>query len=114
MGIYSEVKPGETTAVNMGCYASIIYKKEFLKMMYFNSKLELFSNYTDNPQNIDVDWENKLGIKITPFLAAELYCRLVYKDKSRYTVTLPDGTTELHGPRLQINESFNIGLTYNF
>ena len=111
MGIYSEVKPGKTIAANIGFYASIIYKKEFLKMMYFNTKMELFSNYTNNPQNIDVDWENKLGIKITPFLAAELYCRLVYKDKSRYQVA---GSTELRGPRLQINESFNIGLTYSF
>ncbi|MCL2098345.1 MAG: DUF3078 domain-containing protein [Bacteroidales bacterium] len=111
MGIYTDVKMGETTAVNMGFYAGVIFKKEFLKTMYFNSKMELFSNYTDNPQNIDIDWENKLGIKITSFLAAELYCRMVYKDKSRYTVP---GSTVLQGPRLQVHESFNIGLTYSF
>ena len=114
MNIYTEVKQGETVAVNMGFYAGIIFKKAFLKIMYFNTKMELFSNYTDHPENIDIDWENKLGIKITSFLAAELYCRMVYKDKSRYNVTLPDGTTEMRGPRLQIHESFNIGLTYNF
>jgi len=111
MGIYSDVKPGKTAAATIGFYASLIFKKDFLKMMYFNSKMELFSNYTDNPQNIDVDWENKLGIKINSFLAAELYCRLVYKDKSRYMV---EGSTDPRGPRLQINQSFNIGLTYSF
>jgi len=113
MGIYTDVKPGNTVAANIGFYASIIYKKEF-KTTYFNSKMELFSNYTDNPQNIDIDWENKFGFKITSFLAIELYCRLVYKDKSRYPVKLSDGTTELRGPRLQFHESFNIGLTYSF
>jgi hypothetical protein len=113
MGIYTDVQPEETMAANIGFYASIIYKKEF-KITYFNSKLELFSNYTDHPQNIDVDWENKFGVKITPCLAVELYCRLVYKDKSRYPEKLPDGTTKLHGPRLQFHESFNIGLTYSF
>lgn len=113
MGIYTDVKSGETMAANIGFYASAIYKKEF-KITYFNSKLELFSNYADHPENIDMDWENKFGVKITPFLAIELYCRLVYKDKSRYPVKLPGGTTELRGPRLQFHESFNIGLTYSF
>ncbi len=115
MGIYSEVPLGDKSVTNIGFYAVGIFKTPIIKdFIAFYSKLELFSNYQNNPQNIDVDWENKLDFKITSYLAAQIYCRLVYKDKSRYAVTLEDGTKELRGPRLQINESFNIGLTYNF
>jgi hypothetical protein len=113
MGLY-EVAPGEKVKSDLGCYLGIVYSKNFLKHLFFSSKLELFSNYTDQPLNIDMDWENKFGFKITPWLTAEFYIRLVYKDKSRYPVTLADGTEGLRGPRMQVNESFNIGLTYAF
>jgi hypothetical protein len=112
-GLY-EVAQNETVKIDMGCYASVVYAQNFFKIFNFISKMELFSNYKDNPQNIDIDWENKLGIKITSYFTAEFYIRMVYKDKSRYAVPLADGTTELRGPRMQINESFNIGLTYAF
>jgi hypothetical protein len=112
-GLY-EVEYGKTVKTDMGCYASVIYVKNFLKLFSFNSKLEMFSNYKDKPQNIDMDWENKLGIKLTSYLTAEFYVRMVYKDKSRFPELLADGSTVLRGPRLQVNESFNIGLTYAF
>jgi hypothetical protein len=98
----------------MGCYASLIYTKNFLKILSFHTKLEVFSNYKEEPLNIDMDWEHKLGFKITSYLTAEFYIRMVYKDKSRFPQLLADGSTVLRGPRLQVNESFNIGLTYNF
>jgi hypothetical protein len=112
-GMY-EVEYGQTVKTDMGCYASVIYTKNFLKLFSFNSKLEMFSNYKDNPQNVDMDWENKLGFKFTSYLTAEFYVRMVYKDKSHFPELLADGTTVLRGPRVQVNESFNIGLTYVF
>ncbi|MDR0738299.1 MAG: hypothetical protein LBF39_04390, partial [Prevotellaceae bacterium] len=112
-GLY-EVKYGERVKTDMGCYASVIYTKNFLKILSFNTKLEMFSNYKDEPLNIDMDWENKLEFKLTSYLAAEFYVRMVYKDKARYPVPLDDGSTELRGPRMQLYESFNIGLTYAF
>jgi hypothetical protein len=112
-GLY-EVKQGEMAQIDMGCYASVVYAKNFLKFFSFNSKLEMFSNYKDEPLNIDMDWENKLGFKLTSYLTAEFYVRMVYKDKSRFPELLADGSTVLRGPRLQVNESFNIGLTYAF
>ncbi len=115
MNLYTDVKPGDKCAATIGFYASAIFKAPIVKnYIAYYSKLELFSNYMDSPQNIDVDWENKLDFKITNYLAAQIYCRLVYKDKSRYKVTNEAGVEETRGPRLQINESFNIGLTYNF
>ena len=109
-----EVEHGQTIKTDMGCYASVIYARNFLKILSFNTKLEMFSNYKDEPLNIDVDWEHKLGFKITSYLTAEFYVRMVYKDKSRFPELLADGTTVLRGPQLQVNESFNIGLTYAF
>jgi hypothetical protein len=112
-GLY-EVKKGYTTESHMGCYASVVFSKTLWKNFSYNSKLELFSNYKDNPQNIDMDWENKFYMKLTAFFAIELYIRLVYKDKARYQEKLPDGSFLTRGPALQVNQSLNIGLTYMF
>jgi hypothetical protein len=112
-GLY-EVERGKTVKTDMGCYASVIYTKSFLKILSFHTKLEMFSNYKEEPMNIDIDWEHKLGFKITSYLSAEFYVRMVYKDKSRFPEVLADGSTVLRGPRLQLNETFNIGLTYAF
>ncbi len=115
MGMYEGINAQKTTASNIGFYAIGIFKTPIVKdHITFHSKMELFSNYNNKPQNIEVDWENKLDFKITSYLSAQIYCRLVYNDKMPYVVWHDDGSKEEHGARLQINESFNIGLTYNF
>ena len=53
------VTPGETVRGEIGGYLRTIYtrgdfKGEFLKNVAFTTKLDLFSNYADKPQNIDV------------------------------------------------------------
>jgi hypothetical protein len=56
------VAPGEKSRGEIGGYIRAIYtrndfKDEFLKNVAFTTKLDLFSNYIKNPQNIDITWE---------------------------------------------------------
>ena len=48
----------------------------------FISRLELFNNYTDpdkdNRQNIDVNFENTLNMKVNKFITAMVYANVVY------------------------------------
>ncbi|MBK8927730.1 MAG: hypothetical protein IPM74_17965 [Crocinitomicaceae bacterium] len=73
------------------------------------SKLSLFSNYANNPQNIDVNWENLIEFKVNKYISATLATHLIYDDD--IDITDADGNT---GPRTQFKEVIGIGFSYKF
>ncbi|MDA3943898.1 MAG: DUF3078 domain-containing protein [Bacteroidetes bacterium] len=74
----------------------------------FTSKLELFSDYLKNPQNIDVDWQNLLTLKVNSWLNTNISAHLIYDDD--IMITDKDGNT---GPRTQFKEVLSVGISYN-
>jgi hypothetical protein len=81
--------------------------------LLFKSSLSLFSNYLNNPQNIDVDWRNEVGFEIFKGLTLTLNTILLYDDDIQVQVTdydqvggvrlNPDGTKDL-GKRASITQ----------
>ena len=49
------------------------------------TKLELFSNYLENPENIDVNAEVLWNFKINSWFSASLQWNLIYDDDIRIT-----------------------------
>jgi hypothetical protein len=99
----------------LGAYVEFTYEYKANKNLLIISKLEMFSNYQDNPQNIDVDWSTTLDFKISKWFSVIFFNRIIYRDKSRYYLVDPDTkVATLHGPNVQWNESVNIGLSYTF
>ena len=77
------VTPGKKLKGEFGGYARIIYtrsdfKSAFLKNVAFTSKLDLFSDYLDKPQNIVFNWENMLAFNINKFLSFNINTHLMY------------------------------------
>ncbi len=103
------VDPGSKTRIELGGSATIGVKKEVMKNVIFTSTLALFSNYMENPQNVDVDWKVLINMKINDYLSANLNTHLIYDDDIAYI----DEEGE-HGPRVQFKEVFGVGLTYKF
>ncbi|MBI2257508.1 MAG: DUF3078 domain-containing protein [Flavobacteriia bacterium] len=50
-----------------GGYLRINYQVKIMENVQFQTKLEMFSNYLNNPGNIDVSWETLLSMKINKF-----------------------------------------------
>lgn len=80
------VEPGKKLLGEFGGYARIIYsrsdfKGEFLKNVAFTSKLDLFSNYLKNPQNIVVNWENQIVMKVNKYISVNRNTNLMYDAK---------------------------------
>jgi hypothetical protein len=94
----------------LGATVKIEYKKEVLKNVTFDTSLNLFSNYLEKPQNVDVDWKTQFNMKINDYLSANLITHLIYDDD----VKIEDPDTGTSGARLQFMESFGVGLTYKF
>ncbi|MBQ1605484.1 MAG: hypothetical protein II088_01630, partial [Bacteroidales bacterium] len=81
----------------------------------FNSKLDLFSNYLVKAQNVDMNWENLLTIKLSKWFSANLSITLAYDDDIDVPVDRDgDGVCEGLGKRLQFKELLGVGFTYKF
>ena len=117
------VKPGETSRSELGGYIRVIYSKndfknEFLKNVSFTTKIDLFSNYADKPQNIDVNWETLIAMKVNRYLSFNLNTQLIYDDNIQVPYDRNhDGTVdpgESIRSLVQFKEIFGVGLSYKF
>jgi len=61
------------------------------KNLKIENRLRLFSNYVNNPQNVDVDWELILDQKINWFFTIRLNLHLIYDDDVRFPVFDSEG-----------------------
>jgi hypothetical protein len=106
-GNYS-VQPNEKVKNEFGSFASINYKKELLKNIEYRTRLDLFSDYVANPQNIDVFWTNIFYMKINKIIGVVYNFDLQYDDDTKifgYRKNRPD---------IQLKSIFGVGLSYKF
>lgn len=106
-GLYG-VEPGEHSAFEVGAFASINYLKEFNKVLTYKGRLDLFSNYRRNPQNIDLFFTNVLNIKFTKVLSATWSVDMIYDDDVRL---FGENKT---GAALQLKSLIGVGLLVKF
>ncbi len=106
-GVYG-VRPGEKNKFELGAFLSANYLKTFNKVLAYKGRLDLFSNYRQNPQNIDVYMTNILSINFTRVLSATWNVDLIYDDDVRLF-----GPTKT-APRLQLKSLIGIGLLLKF
>ena len=89
----------------------------FSKKVSYSSQLELFSNYFDEPENIDVVWDFQFRIALTRFISAGVRINMMHYDHQKtFAKEWVDGEykTVQHGAKLQVKEYFEIGLLYSF
>ena len=117
------VKPGENTRGELGGYLRMIYSRndftnEILKNVAFTTKIDLFSNYLDKPQNVDVSWETLIALKVNKFVTVNLNTHLLYDDDIKVPFDKNgDGIiteNEVVGSKVQFKEIFGVGLSYKF
>ncbi len=111
------VKKGEQTRKELGGYVRIVYtkndfQKEWLKNLTLTTKVDLFSNYLDKPQNVVVNWETLLIMKVNRYINVTLTTQLIYDDKVKIGCdTNGDGVTDTSCPRIQFKEILGVGIT---
>lgn len=101
------VKPGDHVRNEIGAFASITYNKKITSNISYISKLDLFSNYKEKPQNVDIMMSNMLTFQISKILAANFGLDMIYDDDIRLFGPGHDS------PGLQIKQLIGIGLNVN-
>ena len=106
------VKPGEKMRTELGTTITVVFNKELIKNVTYDTKLGLFTNYKEGFGNIDVNWNNIFLFKVNDWLSSNLVFHFIYDDDIDIVVTDKDGNpTGEVGPRLQFRQAFGLGIT---
>jgi Protein of unknown function (DUF3078) len=101
------VEAGKKSRQEFGAFASANYMQKIGANMTFKSKLDLFSNYKSNPQNIDIFWSNVLSAKLTRFINFSVNLDVIYDNDTQ-------NVNPKKGPAPQVLQLMGIGFAYNF
>ena len=107
------VTPNKLTRNEVGGYLRANFKKEIMKNVKMTSSLGLFSNFMKNPENIDVNWDLLILMKVNKFITVTINTNLIYDDDITITQDKNgDGINEINGPRVQFKEIIGLGFSY--
>jgi hypothetical protein len=70
----------QKTYNEIGAYITAKYTKPIAKWATYTSRLDLFSNYKRNPQNVDLYFTNLLTMKFNKWLGTTISVDVVYDD----------------------------------
>ncbi len=72
------VPAGKKSYNELGAYLSARYKIDLAKFATYTTRLDLFTNYKRNPQNVDVLFNNLLVFKYNTWLATSISVDVLY------------------------------------
>jgi hypothetical protein len=99
--------PGDKLKPEFGAAFKVTFEKDIFTNVSLKSKLDMFSNYIDQPQNIDINWEAMLIMKVNKFISTYVGVQTIYDHDIQ--IMDKDGKT---GPRTQFKQTFGVGFTY--
>lgn len=97
---YFGVEEGKTTRYELGASIGTYYKFNVMENISMENILNLYSNYLEDPQNVDLDYTMNMIMKINKFISANLSYQTIYDDNA------------FRG--LQTRQVFGIGINYIF
>ena len=94
------VLQGKTSRYEFGGAINAYYKFNLMENVSVENILNLYSNYLDNPQNVDVDYTLNITMKINKVLSTNFAFQTIYDDNA------------FSG--LQTRQVFGLGVNYTF
>ena len=94
------VEQGNTSRFEFGAALNAYYKLNLMKNISMENILNLYSNYLEKPQNVDVDYQMNLVMNVNKYISANLSMQAIYDDNAIKAV--------------QVREIFGLGFNYGF
>lgn len=94
------VEQGETSRFELGASVAAYYKLNIMENVSMENTLNLYSNYLEDAQNVDLDYTMNLVMKINKYLSANLAFQTIYDDNAYQG--------------FQTREVFGLGVNYGF
>ncbi|MDR6969075.1 hypothetical protein J2X31_003101 [Flavobacterium arsenatis] len=99
-GTYFGVDANKSLRYELGFYASAYYKLDIMANVTAENILNLYSNYLEETQNVDVDYTLNIVMKINRYLSTNFSFQAIYDDNA------------FRG--LQTRQVFGLGINYGF
>ncbi len=93
---YFGVEKGKSSRLEFGAALNAFWLANVFENISLEQRLGLYSNYLDNPQNVDLDYQATLNLMVNKNISANVILHLVYDDNA-----VQD---------LQVREVFGIGV----
>ncbi len=128
------IENGKTFRFELGSYLSARYKVDITKQIFYRTRLDLYTNYLakdtknadgvivkrDNPGNIDVLFDNFVGIKLGKYVSIAVGATFVYDNDFPYVKTYTTASGEVINKNepvaglgwWQMKQIMNIGFSY--
>lgn len=94
------VDQGETSRFEFGASIHLHAQYEVLSNVSFENLLNLYSNYLDDAQNVDIDYTLNIVMTINNYLSANISFQTIYDDNAISAA--------------QVREVFGLGVNYDF
>ena len=94
------VEQGKTSRFEFGAALNGYYKINLMKNISMENILNLYSNYLEKPQNVDVDYQMNLVMNVNKYISANLSMQAIYDENAIKAV--------------QVREIFGLGFNYGF
>lgn len=101
------VDPVKKSRGEFGAFLTATFKKDIAKNVNYYSKLDLYSNYLKNPQNVDLFWTNQFKMKVNSWLQVSYTLDLLYDDDVRQKQLSPGVVPNSVG--LQVLSTLGVG-----
>lgn len=102
----------ETSKFALGALAKAIYSNTYFGKLNVTSELSLFSDYLDNPQNIDVVWMNNYSVELFKGFNVGLRLDLFYDDNKLNNISDSNAVGGFSGTGKRVNVIQQLLLTY--
>jgi len=113
----NKIEDGKQLRSEFGANLSARFIKTVATNVSINARVELFSNYTEDPQNVDINTEILVAMKVNKYITASIFAQVIYDDNTPvqlYTGSGIDKVPAGSGPRTQFKEVLGIGIAYAF
>lgn len=76
------VEQGKTTRYELGAAIQGYYKFNIMENVSVENILNLYSNYLEDPQNVDIDYQLNIAMKINKYLTTNFAFQTIYDDNA--------------------------------
>ena len=94
------IETGEKSKKELGAFLKAKHLWKITEEISWENKLDLFTNYLDQPEQVDVNWESKIFLKVNKFITTTIYANLLYDYDQ--------------DDEIQFKEALAVGFSYKF
>jgi len=106
------VDPGKKSRFEFGASFDAYYRKNIMENIGIENILRLYSNYLEDPKNVDVDYTLNVFMKVNKFVSVNAGLQMIYDDNTM--VPKERDGVYYEGKGLQVKQIFGAGFTYKF